>query len=133
MVTRILLVDDNVHLRGECRKIIESEGSFVVVGEAADGERAVEVAERLSPDVVIMDIVMPKMNGIVATRAIIENRPGTIVIALSNHSNSGIVEDLFNAGGKAYITKEWAFEELILAIRTALEGSTFRGKNVSRT
>jgi DNA-binding NarL/FixJ family response regulator len=116
---RILLVDDHAVLRQGLRSIVTGYEGFEVVGEAADGMEAVELAQRLRPDVVIMDINMPKMNGIEATKRIKAKQPEIVVIGLSVHQSSNTAEAMRAAGASGYLTKENAAEVLCQAIDTA--------------
>lgn len=118
-VTRVLLADDHHMVREGLRSIIESEPRLRVVGEAANGEEAVQQARILHPDVVVMDINMPKMNGIEATRRIHEEMPSVAVVALSMHEDKSMIAAMRDAGAVAYIPKGGASEELSRAIREA--------------
>jgi len=119
MKTRIILADDHQILRQGLRCLLSSERDFEVVGEAADGRTAVDLAERLQPNVVVMDIAMPGLNGIEATRQIVERVAGARVLALSAHPERKLIAEVLKAGGSGYLLKESAFEELAGAIRTA--------------
>jgi DNA-binding NarL/FixJ family response regulator len=119
MSTRILLADDHRILRQGLRSLITSERDFELVGEAEDGRAAVEMAERLTPHVIVMDIGMPGLNGIEATRQIIDRQPGVRVIALSAYADRRLIAEILKAGACGYLLKESAFEELVEAIRTA--------------
>jgi len=92
-----------------------------VIAEAADGQGAVKLARELSPDVVVIDVVMPNLNGLEATRKIVENNPGTKVVALSMYSNRSYVIEMLRAGASGYLLKDCAFEELVSAINAAVE------------
>ncbi len=118
-VTRVLLADDHHMVREGLRSIIESEPRLRVVGEASNGEEAVQQARILHPDVVVMDINMPKMNGIEATRRIREEMPSVAVVALSMHEDKSMVAAMMDAGAASYIPKGGASEELSRAIREA--------------
>jgi DNA-binding NarL/FixJ family response regulator len=119
MKIRILLADDHQILRQGLRRLLSSERDFEVVAEASDGRSAVDLAEKLFPNVVVMDVAMPGLNGIEATRQIVERVPGTRVIALSAHPERKLISEILRAGGSGYLLKESAFEELSEAIRTA--------------
>jgi CheY-like chemotaxis protein len=118
-VTRVLLADDHHMVREGLRSIIESEPRLRVVGEASNGEEALQQARVLHPDVIVMDINMPKMNGIEATRRIREEMPGVAVVALSMHEDKSMVAAMKEAGAFSYIPKGGASEELSRAIREA--------------
>lgn len=118
-VTRVLLADDHHMVREGLRSIIESEPRLRVVGEAANGEEALQQARVLHPDVVVMDINMPKMNGIEATRRLREEMPSVAVVALSMHEDKSMIAAMRDAGAVSYIPKGGASEELSRAIREA--------------
>jgi DNA-binding NarL/FixJ family response regulator len=119
MTTRILLADDHRILRQGLRGLLAGEKDFEVVAEAENGRAAVEMAERLVPHVVVMDIGMPDLNGIDATRQIMERVPSVRVIALSAYADRRLIAEILKAGASGYLLKESAFEELAEAIRTA--------------
>jgi DNA-binding NarL/FixJ family response regulator len=125
MSTRILIADDHRIMREGLRALLGKQDAFVVVGEAEDGRKAVEMAARLRPDVVIMDLTMPGLNGIEATRQIVAADSGMKVIALSIHSDHRFVRQMFEAGAMGYLLKEGAFEELARAIRIVADGKAF--------
>ncbi len=118
-ITRVLLADDHHMVREGLRSLIESEPRLRVVGEASNGEEAVQQARVLHPDVVVMDINMPKLNGIEATRRIKEEWPSIAVIALSMHEDKSMIAAMKDAGAVAYIAKGGASEDLSRAIREA--------------
>ncbi|MEX0906570.1 MAG: PAS domain S-box protein [Balneolaceae bacterium] len=113
----VLLVDDHRMVREGFRRIIEEEDDIIVSGEAAGGEDAIELARKISPDVILMDINMPGMDGIEATKRITSVMPHVRVIGLSLHDEKRVEKDLINAGASAYLTKSEAFESLIVTIR----------------
>lgn len=125
MNTRILIADDHRIMREGLRALLAVQDGVTVVGEAEDGRRAVDLAGRLHPDIVIMDITMPGLNGIEATRQIIAANPETRVIALSIHSDRRFVRQMFEAGATGYLLKEGAFEELARAIHAVADGRAF--------
>ena len=116
MSVRIVLVDDHKIVRDGLRSLLESEEEIEVVAEAEDGRQAVETIRQSRPDIVIMDVGLPELNGIDATRQIVGVAPGIKVIALSIHSDTQFVSGMFSAGASAYLLKNSAFEELVLAI-----------------
>ena len=109
---------------------MEKENDLEVVGMADNGRQALKLTRRLKPDVVIMDIAMPELNGIDATRQILDEVPGVKVIALSMHSEKQFVEGMLRAGVMGYLLKESAFEELIKAIRVVCAGKKYLSPDV---
>jgi DNA-binding NarL/FixJ family response regulator len=124
-VTRVLLADDHRIVRDGLSALLRAEKEVDVVGEAEDGRTAVHLARELKPDVVIMDIGMPDLNGMDATRQIIEAVPKTRVIALSMHSDRRFVEGMLRVGASGYLLKDTAFELLIRAVQTVISGRTY--------
>ncbi len=120
MSIKILLADDHSIVRQGLRALIEKQPGMEVIAEAEDGLTTVRFAQELSPDVVIMDIAMPGLNGIEATRKIIAKTPGIKVIALSMHSNRRFVVEMLKAGASGYLLKDCAFEDLTHAIRAVV-------------
>jgi len=114
-----MLVDDHKMFRDGLRVLINAEPDMEVVGEAVDGREAVEMARRLLPDVVVMDISMPGMNGIEAMRHLIRDRPEVKVIMLSMYSSGPLVQSVIAAGAAGYVLKGSDFAELAAAIRGA--------------
>ena len=129
--TTILLVDDHAMLREGLRVLIEREESFSVIGEAADGQEAIEQVLQLGPEIVIMDINMPHLNGVDATRQILSLSPHTHVLALSTHSGREYVKGMLDAGAKGYLIKENAPEELIRAIYALSEGNGYLSDEIT--
>jgi DNA-binding NarL/FixJ family response regulator len=125
---RILIVEDHKATRDEMRSLIEREPDMDVVAEAETGEECVFLARAEHPDVVVMDILLPGMNGIEATRKILAERPDTKVLALSNHFGNSLVKAIMKAGGKGYVLKGKAFEELIPALRSVVAGQQYISK-----
>jgi DNA-binding NarL/FixJ family response regulator len=125
MKTRILLVDDHKILRDGICSLVKEYQDMEVVGEAADGRTAIRLVQELSPDVIIMDISMPDLNGIDATRRIIADHPDSKIIALSMHYDKQFVSEIFKAGASGYLLKDSAFDELEHAIRIVMDGKTY--------
>ncbi len=131
MSVRILLADDHGIIRQGLRSLLEKQSDMEVVGEAEDGRKAFELVRELTPDVAIMDITMPNLNGVDATRRIVGQFPKVKVIALSIHSNRRFVADMLRAGASGYILKECLFDELIRAIRTVAVGSIYLSPRIT--
>src|SRR5947208_2869545 len=112
MITRILLADDHRILRQGLRSLLSAQPDFEIIAEAEDGRTAVELTERLNPHVVVMDIGMPDLNGIEATRQIMDRVPAARVIALSAYADRRLISEILKAGASGYLLKDAAFEEL---------------------
>lgn len=132
MSIRILLADDHQILREELRALIQQEPEMEVVAEAENGRQAVELARELKPDLVIMDVGMPVLNGMEATRQISSENTGLRIIALSIHSDPRYVEEMLKAGATGYLLKQRAFSELILAIRAVMADESFLSPGVTQ-
>ncbi|SHG06105.1 PAS domain S-box-containing protein [Fodinibius roseus] len=120
----VLLVDDHEMVRRGLRQLIEEQHDLTVMGEASHGQEAVELARELSPDIIVMDVNMPVMDGIEATQKIKREMPGVRIIGLSFHKSREVIENMRSAGASAYLTKSEAFESLIMAIRAESNGSS---------
>lgn len=131
--TRILIADDHAIMRSGLRMILEKQPDFEVVGDAPDGRAAVQMTASLTPDVVVMDIAMPNLNGIDATRQIAAEHPQTAVVVLSMNSDEAYIMRALKAGAKAYLLKDSADADLIQAVRAVREGKSFFSPTVSRT
>jgi two-component system chemotaxis response regulator CheB len=128
--TSILLVDDHRIVLDGLRVLIERERDLAVVGEAEEGGHALRCAVDLAPDVVVMDIRMPGVDGIEATQRILEQLPRTKIVALSSELNASSVNRILRAGARGYVTKQRAFVELVQAIRTVKKGETYLSPEV---
>lgn len=122
MSIRILLAEDHVITRQGIRRLLEDEGDFDVVGEADDGEQVVKKAIELKPDVVIMDIAMPKLNGVEATKLLKQRCPGAAVLILSAYDDDEYVFALLESGVAGYLLKTASGDELIRAVESASKG-----------
>jgi DNA-binding NarL/FixJ family response regulator len=122
---RILLADDHSLVRQGFRRILESHPDFEIIGEAADGRQAVEMTEKLKPDVVVMDVAMPGLNGIDATRQICESSPRTRVLALSMHRDAVYVREILRAGARGYLLKDAIDADLVSAVRAVARGEGY--------
>ena len=120
---RILLADDHVTVRQGLKMLIDSQDDMTVVSEASDGAAAVEQARTIRPDVVVMDISMPGMNGLVATRTLKQIQPDSVVVILTRHGDDAYLQELLRSGADGYVLKQSAASELLQAIRaTAVRG-----------
>jgi len=129
---RILLADDHTVMRSGLRLLLESRPEFSVVAEAADGRQAVEQAETLRPDVAVMDIGMPQLNGIEAAQRITNALPHTAIVILSMHSDEGYDLRALKAGAKGYLLKDSAEGDLVEAIHSVHQGKTFFSPEITR-
>ncbi len=129
---RILLADDHNILRDGMRLLLERQPGFVVIAEASDGREALDLAQDQHPDVVVMDIGMPNMNGIEATRRIVDKRPATGVVILSMHHDESYVIRSLKAGARAYLLKDAVKTELIAAIQAVVQGRSFFSPKISK-
>lgn len=120
MSIRILIADDRTIVRQGLTALVEKEDGMQVVGQAADGRTALRLASKLSPDVVIMDVTMPDLNGIDAARQITAHNPRVKVLALSVHSDRRFIAEMLTAGASGYVLKDCAFDELVRAIRSVV-------------
>ncbi len=125
MTIRVLLADDHVVLREALAHVLQHEPDFAVVGQAGDGRTAVDLARDLAPDVVVLDIAMPDLNGVGATARILARNPGVKVIALSAYSDRHFVTEMFKAGASGYVVKNAAGTELLRAIRAVCKGQHY--------
>ena len=129
---KVMLADDHTVVRQGLRALLEAEPDIDVIGEAESGREAVKMAGRLLPDVVVMDIAMPQLNGLEATRQILHETSSTRVIILSSYSDDEYVEQLTDAGAIGYLMKQTASNDLIKAIREAKEGNAYFSPVIAR-
>jgi len=132
VVKRILIVDDNRATREVLSALLDKENDLDVIAEASDGLTALRLVRELAPDLVLMDIVMPGIDGIETSRRITTAFPETRVLAVSVHSEGQLVAEMFEAGARGYVLKERACEELLRAIRAVLAGQVYVGSGVRR-
>lgn len=128
---RILLADDHAVVRQGFKMILSAEKDMEIVGEAGNGREAVEQAEQLRPDIVVMDVAMPELNGIEATRRLATSMPHTRVIALSMHKDSVYVREILRAGARGYLLKDSGAGDLVSAIRAVASGESYLSPAVS--
>ncbi len=131
MNIKIILADEHKIIREGLRNLIEKQIGFEVIAEAEDGLIAVKEAKKLAPDVVVMDIGMPGLNGIEATRQILADSPQAKIIALSMHSERHFVSEMLKAGASAYLLKDSAFEELVQAIRASRANKIYLSPSIA--
>jgi len=129
---RLLIADDHTIVREGLKKLLESEGGVEVVGEAVDGRDAVTKAMDLMPDIVLMDLSMPGLHGLEATRQIIKRMPKTQVLILSMHKNEAYVLQALQSGASGYILKDSASEEVVTAIQAISRGDSYLSPSISR-
>jgi len=129
---RILLADDHIVVRRGLRLLLESQPEFSVVAEASNGNQAVEAAASAQPDVIVLDIAMPHLNGIEAAQRILSAVPNVSIVILSMHSDEGYVLRALKAGAKAYLLKDSAEGDLIEAIKAVTRGKTFFSAEITK-
>ena len=132
MTIRLMLVDDHRMLREGLRRSLEEEG-FYVVGEAADGEAAVRLVPAAKPDVILMDVSMPDMDGVEATKRILQNSPEQRVVMLTMHADKDLIDQAIKAGAVGYLTKDCSIDEVIDAVRMAANGETALSPALAKT
>ncbi|MGQ9629528.1 MAG: response regulator transcription factor [bacterium] len=130
---RILLADDHTIVRKGICAILNSQGNMEVIGEAGNGREAVEMAQKLLPDVVVMDIVMPRLNGLEATRQIKKQNPNIGVLVLTAHEGEEHIFQALRAGATGYLLKRSDVDELLLAIRAVSQGKAFLSPLISKS
>lgn len=128
---KILLADDHSLVRHGFRMILSAQPDMEIAGEAGNGREAVELVQKLKPDVVVMDVTMPELNGIEATRRLIELSPRTRVLALSMHKDAVYVREILRAGARGYLLKDSADADLLAAVRAVAKGEGYLSPGVS--
>jgi DNA-binding NarL/FixJ family response regulator len=131
MSCRVILADDHTIVRHGLSKLLGQEKDIEVVAETKDGHSTIELTRELSPDLVIMDISMPDLNGIDATRRILRESSRVKILALSMHSGKNFVIEMLKAGASGYLLKECALEELIIAVRAVMAGKTYLSPSIT--
>jgi two-component system response regulator NreC len=131
MSVKILLADDHEIVREGLRSLLEKQEGMEVIGEAEDGRKTIELVRELVPDIVIMDLSMPNLNGIDATRQLVKEFPGIKIVVLSMYGDKYLVEEMFLAGATAYLLKDRAFKELVEAIDNALDKRIYLGAEIT--
>jgi DNA-binding NarL/FixJ family response regulator len=131
MKTKIILADDHKIVREGLKNILNNEWGMEIIAEAENGRDAIKLVEEKKPDIIIMDIGMPELNGIEATKRICENSPKTKVIALSMHSDKQFVTGMLRAGASGYLLKDCAVDELVDAINTVRDNKIYLSSDIS--
>ena len=129
---KIVLVDDHKLLRDGLRNIIEQKSNMHIIGEASDGREAIKICLKLQPDVVVMDVAMPGLNGIEAAKQIHKTQPEIKIIGLSMHSGKQFIQGMFKAGAFGYLLKDGDSDELITAISTVFENKRYLSKDINQ-
>jgi len=130
---RILLVDDHTIFRAGIRVLLELQKDFRVVGEAEDGQKAITLAQELRPEIILMDVAMPGIDGLAATRQIMDLVPSAKVVLLTQHENREYIIPALKVGAAGYVLKRAAADELVAAIRAVHQGKSFLDPNVTST
>jgi DNA-binding NarL/FixJ family response regulator len=132
MNVRLLLADDHAMIREGLKSLLGKESDLSVVAEADNGNETLELARKSGVHVVVMDVAMPDLNGIEATRKLLKANPNIKVVALSGHANREFVREMLKAGASAYVLKSRAFEELVRAIREVMKGKKYLSPDIAR-
>jgi DNA-binding NarL/FixJ family response regulator len=132
MSVRLVLADDHAMMREGLKSLIAQEPDFAVVGEADNGKAIVELARKAGAHIVVMDVAMPDLNGIEATRKLLKAMPTVKVVALSGHANGEFVREMLKAGASAYVLKSRAYEELVRAIREVMKGKKYLSPDIAQ-
>ena len=128
----VLLADDHTVVRQGLRALLEAEGDIKIVGEAANGRQAVDLAKKMLPDVVLMDLAMPVLNGLEATRQVRKNIPSAKVLVLTSYDDDEYVQQIVKAGASGYLIKQTAANDLLEALRAVQQGNNFYSPAIAR-
>ena len=128
----IILVDDHKLLRAGLKNIIEQRSNMHIIGEASDGREAIKICSKLLPDVLVIDVAMPGLNGIEAAKQIQKNNPNIKIIGLSMHSSKQFIQGMFKAGAFGYLLKDGDADELIIAITKVMENKKYLSKDINQ-
>ncbi len=129
---RIVLAEDHTIVRQGLRSILEKQPGMEVIAEAENGREAVQIAEKLKPDVILMDFSMPGLNGLEATRQIKQRMPNTKILILTRHANKEYIKSILRAGASGYLIKKSAAEELVIAIQSVQRGDSYLDPSISK-
>ena len=129
---KVFVADDHTILRQGIKALLDNQGGIEVIGEAKDGREAIKIIEEVLPDVILMDIAMPGLNGLEATRRIKKKFPKMKVLVLTMYTNEEYIFQILNAGANGYLVKETAFQDLISAIRAVYRGEAFMSPSISK-
>lgn len=129
---KIILVDDHKLLRAGLKNIIEQKSNMLIIGEASDGREAIKLVAKLQPNVIVMDVAMPGLNGIEAAKQIHKNHPEIKIIGLSMHSGKQFIQGMFKAGAYGYLLKDGDSDELITAISTVMKNKKYLSKDINQ-
>lgn len=129
---KIVLVDDHKLLRDGLRNIIEQKSNMHIIGEASNGRNAIKLCSKLCPDVIVIDVAMPEMNGIEAAKQIHKNQPNIKIIGLSMHSGKQFIQGMFKAGAFGYLLKDGDADELITAITAVIQNKKYLSKDINQ-
>ncbi len=132
MSVRLVLADDHAMVREGLKSLLQAKGAAEVVGEADTGTKTVALARRLRPHIVVMDVAMPGLNGIEATRRILRDNPHVKVLGISGHANKAFVREMLTAGASGYVLKKRAAEDLVRAIGELMRGKTYLSPDIAR-
>jgi len=133
MTIRLVLADDHAIVREGLEALLKTEKDIEVVGQAGDGHQAIEAAIALAPNVMVMDVAMPELNGVEACRRIRQTAPAVQVLVLSMHSDRRFIRQMLQAGARGYLRKGCSFQELVTAIRTVAAGKTYLSPDIAGT